>query len=172
MAITVEDIEKKEFKVVSNGFDPYEVNQFLDDICDEMIAMEDKLAALQQELDRARERQAAASAVVKPIPQEVVKEETGKPPLTSNETLENILVSAQRVSDETIAKAKERADELVKEAQGKADEMLGDMEQKRDTLEQKVEQLRASAADYRERFLGLLGEQKALLEADQELFKK
>ncbi len=172
MAITVEDIEKKEFSFVNNGYNPEEVNQFLDDICDEMIAVEDRMIALQQELNRLREQQAAAGAVVKPIPQEVVKEETGTPPITTNETLQNILISAQRVSDETIAKAKERAEELVDEAQTKANELLGDMEQKRDALEQKVEAMRASAAEYRERFLGLLGEQKALLEADPELFQQ
>ena len=46
MAITVEMIEKKEFKYKMRGFDPDEVNEFLDEICDEMIAMQDQIAFL------------------------------------------------------------------------------------------------------------------------------
>ncbi|NLZ90225.1 MAG: DivIVA domain-containing protein, partial [Clostridiales bacterium] len=40
MAITVTMIEEKEFKTKVRGYDPIEVDEFLDDICDEMIDMQ------------------------------------------------------------------------------------------------------------------------------------
>lgn len=172
MAITVEDIEKKEFQFKSNGYDPYEVDQYLDEICDEMIAQQDKIAALQQELARARDEARNAAATVKPIPQPVQQEETGRPLKATQETLENILFSAQRVSDETIAKAKERAEEIVAEAESKAGSMLGDMEKEQVALRDKIASMREAAVSYRSRFMDLLGEQKALLEADQALFEE
>lgn len=170
MAVTIEDIEKKEFQFKSNGYDPYEVDRYLDEICDEMVELHDKISSLTVELQRAREDARNAAATVQPIAQPVVHQETGKPIATTQETLENILFSAQRVSDETIAKAKERADEIISEAENKAGSMLGDMEQEQSALKEKIETMRAAAISYRSRFMDLLGEQKALLEADQELF--
>lgn len=170
MAITVEDIEKKEFQFKNNGYDPYEVDQYLDEICDEMIAQQDKIASLEQELKRAREEARNAAATVQPIPQPVKHEETGK--AMNTETLENILISAQRVSDDTIAKAKERAQEIVTEAETKAGNMLGDLESEQAALKDKITSMRALAVSFRGRFLDLLGEQKAMLEADQELFEE
>ena len=39
MPITVAMIEEKEFKIKMRGYDPSEVDEFLDEICDEMIVM-------------------------------------------------------------------------------------------------------------------------------------
>ena len=52
MPVTVSQIENKEFKVKVRGYDPEEVDAFLDDICDEMIAMQEEIANLQGRLRR------------------------------------------------------------------------------------------------------------------------
>ena len=41
MAITVAMIEEKEFKIKMRGYDPSEVDEFLDEICDEMVALQE-----------------------------------------------------------------------------------------------------------------------------------
>jgi DivIVA domain-containing protein len=46
--ITVDLISTKEFSSVSKGYDPKEVDEFLDDICDEMERMEAEIKDLQQ----------------------------------------------------------------------------------------------------------------------------
>lgn len=43
MQITVDMIETKEFKTKPRGYDPQEVDEFLDAICDEMIRLQDKI---------------------------------------------------------------------------------------------------------------------------------
>ena len=50
MAITVQMIVDKEFKVKVKGYDQVEVDDFLDAICDEMIAMQDEINSLQSKL--------------------------------------------------------------------------------------------------------------------------
>lgn len=47
MPITVAMIEEKEFKTKVRGYDPVEVDEFLDDICDEMIVMQEEISNLQ-----------------------------------------------------------------------------------------------------------------------------
>ena len=54
MAITVSDIEQKEFAYKGTGYDPYDVDQYLDQICDEMVAMQDRIDQL--EADRKSTR--------------------------------------------------------------------------------------------------------------------
>ena len=51
MAVTVEMIASKEFKVVSKGYDPSEVDDFLNDICEEMEGLEDDIKQLRQEFE-------------------------------------------------------------------------------------------------------------------------
>ena len=170
MGITVSDIEQKEFAFKGTGYDPYDVDSYLDQICDEMIAMQDKIDALEAELKRAKAAVQAAAEAVRPIPQEVVKEETPAPIAKTSETLENILLSAQRISDEAIENAKKRAEDLVKQAEQKATEVVDTAQEEKVTLETEIKSLRSMAADYKKRFLSLLNEQKSMMEADESLF--
>ena len=52
MAITVTMIEEKEFKTKVRGYDPVEVDEFLDEICDEMIEMQGTIQTLRDQLKR------------------------------------------------------------------------------------------------------------------------
>lgn len=63
MAVTIEMIETKEFKVIARGYDPKEVDGFLDDIMDEMARLMDEKQSLQQQLAAAK---AAAAALPPP----------------------------------------------------------------------------------------------------------
>ena len=53
MPITVAMIEEKEFKTKMRGYDPVEVDEFLDAICDEMVALQEEIATLNQRLSQA-----------------------------------------------------------------------------------------------------------------------
>ena len=54
MAITVTMIEEKEFKTKVRGYDPVEVDEFLDEICDEMIEMQGTIQTLRDQLKLVR----------------------------------------------------------------------------------------------------------------------
>ena len=64
MPITVAMIEEKEFKTKMRGYDPVEVDEFLDDICDEMVAMQDEIATLNQRLAQASRGPAYPSSAI------------------------------------------------------------------------------------------------------------
>lgn len=172
MGITVSDIEQKEFTFKGNGYDPYDVDQYLDQICDEMVAMQDRIDELQRELERAKADAKNAAEAVQPMPQQVVKA-PAEPEAVSktSEMLENILRNAELVSQQEIDKAKLQAASIVKEAEKKASDMLGSLREQKSTLEKEVATAKQTADSFKGRFLKLLDEQKELLESD-DLFTK
>ncbi len=66
MPITVAMIEEKEFKTKVRGYDPVEVDEFLDDICDEMIVMQEEISNLQARLAQASRTQMYAQPAPQP----------------------------------------------------------------------------------------------------------
>lgn len=171
MSITVSDIEQKEFAFKGGGYDPYDVDSYLDQICDEMIALQDRIDELQTELNKAKAEVDAAKQSVKPMPQQIVREDVPAPVAKTSETLENILLSAQRISDEAIENAKKRAEEMIKEAQGKASEIVDNALEEKGTLQKELTGMRDAANDYKKRFLALINEHRDMLEMDDALFQ-
>lgn len=160
MAVTVQMIASKEFKVAPKGYDPSEVDDFLDDICEEMEGMENEIQQLRAALKKAEvSAPAAAPAPVAP------------PREDASEAAQRLLRNAQRVGDETIADAKEEADRIIAEAKAKADKMLQNAQTESARLTSGLETLRAAANDYRARFKRLVDDQSHLLNAETELFK-
>ena len=170
MGITVADIEQKEFAFKGNGYDPYDVDQYLDQICDEMVAMQDRIDQLTAELEQAKEQAANAAVAVQPMPQQVVKAEPDTAKAAG--TLESILLSAQRISDEAVENAKSQAAQIVQEAQDKASGIIEDAQGEKKALEDGLGAVKQALTDYRERFLSLMNEQKALIDAEGDLFDK
>lgn len=160
MAVTIHAIESKEFKTVAKGYDPEEVDVFLDDICDQFEEMENELKSLRAALSKAHAAPAPAAA---PTPV-VVREEP-------SETASRMLQNAQRVVDETIADAKNEADKILADAKVKADHMLQNAQTESARLQGSLDTLRAAANDYRARFKRLVEDQNHLINAETELFK-
>jgi cell division initiation protein len=172
MPITIQAIEEKEFKTKVRGYDPVEVDEFLDEICDELIALQDENASLQEQLSQSR---AQAARPNRPESAPVAMPPTTRPQVPTiakeqEETLRKLLVNAQRVSDETVAEAHSRAEAIVAEAQKKAEEAVADIASEREALAQEVETLRKAASDYKERFTRLVEDQMHILKAETELF--
>ena len=170
MAITVSDIEQKEFTYKGAGYDPYDVDQYLDQICDEMIAMQDRIDALEAELAKAKREVEVATKAVMPVQPEVVRTEAVAPVGQASQTLESILLNAQKLADGAVEDAKRRAEEIVKAAQNQASELLDDAKEEKATLEKSMEAMRGSAKDFRKDLLTLIDEQKSLLDSKLTLF--
>ncbi|MGI6690412.1 MAG: DivIVA domain-containing protein [Christensenellales bacterium] len=176
MAITVTMIEEKEFKTKVRGYDPIEVDEFLDDICDEMIDMQNVINALREQLNQ---QQSAAPSFAplpvqpitppQPVPPPVVREEPEIP--TDIEAAQQLLAKTQRICDETIQEAKKRADAIVKDAESSVpDPLLTDLEAERNRLREEIEALKDEAAAFRKRFQSMLQDQQEILETETELF--
>ena len=152
--ITVDEISRKEFSFANKGYNQKEVDDFLDDICDEMERMEAEIMDLKQK-----------TSVVRPIAQEpaAVSEENEK-------SFREVLAMAVQVKEEAIRKAKEDADAIRSKAETEAAERLDGLAGERKSLEEEVAALRKTAADYRTRFEALLQAQQEALEKASDLF--
>ena len=53
MALTIDDILDKEFALKGGGYDRDDVDQFLDEICDEMTNLQNSIADLESKLSNA-----------------------------------------------------------------------------------------------------------------------
>ena len=163
MAITIQMIEEKEFKVKGKGYDPEEVNEFLDDIADEFETM-------QNEIQELRARVASASAA--PAPRAAAPAPAASASQFQEESIRNLLVNAQRVSEETMAAAHAQAGEMLDQARLQADEIVADARSEAQQLKDNMETLHAAAVDYRARFQRLVDDQAHILKAETELFKR
>ena len=164
MALTIDDIYDKEFALKGGGYDRNDVDQFLDEICDEMTNMLDHIAKLEQDLKQAQMEVEAAKASARTAAPTVVHSE---PVARTSETLEGILLSAQRLADEAVANAKTKADGIVKEAQEKAEKIVDEARTEKESLASQMEGLRKSVAEYKDGFKKLLTKYQSLLDSDE-----
>lgn len=155
MPITVAMIEEKEFKTKVRGYDPVEVDEFLDEICDEMVILQDEIANLQARLAQASRQQAyAAPAAQRPTPA-----------ADSSESAQKLLARAQLMYDETIAEAEREAARIIENAKAQVpDAETLALTDTRDKLEKQVNDLRAQVMNYRNKLLEMMQEQRSMLD--------
>ncbi|MBP3720518.1 MAG: DivIVA domain-containing protein [Clostridia bacterium] len=157
--VTVDLISTKEFPRVNKGYDPKEVDEFLDDICDEMERMEAEIKDLRQQTASVRPAPAPAPAAANQEPDEEITSQ-----------FREILTTAQQVKEETIRKAKEDAEAIRAKAEAEATERLDGLNEERDALTKQITELKATAANYRQQFEQLLQAQQEALEKATNLF--
>ena len=156
MSITVPMIEEKEFKTKVRGYDPVEVDEFLDAICDEMILMQEEIARLQAQLAQTKRD----LAYVQPAPQRPAPAPVAAP--DASESAQKLMANAQRLYDETIAQAKEEAAAIVAKAR---DSVSDELTEEKAALEQQVSDMHVNAKAYRDKIIGLMDELRTMLNA-------
>lgn len=169
MQITIEMIETKEFKTKPRGYDPQEVDEFLDAICDEMASLLDQIQAQQQQLAAAKAaRPAVMEAPTTQMP--AVKPQPVAAPVVPDDSFREILEMAQKVKNETIAAAEAKANAIVAKAEEEAADKLGSLAQEKEKLSGQVAALKAAASEYRAKFESLLQAQQEAIEKASDLF--
>ena len=152
MAITLDTIVNKVFKVVKNGYDNNEVESFLDEILEEMENREaetnklkEQVAQLTAELNQARaDLQAAKSAQ----PAVVTAAPTARPAQDdrhSSESFELVLSKAKGAYEEIVSAADTRAAEIINKANQDAATIRSDAQSKIADLTSQLD--RAAQAD-------------------------
>lgn len=153
--ITVDLISRKEFSISSKGYNQTEVDNFLDDICEEMERMENEIMELRQKTTAVRPAAPAPAGSVSAEDENSFRE---------------ILEMARQVKDDTIRKAREDAEAIRAKAETEAAERLDGLAEEQKTLKQEVADLKAAASDYRAKFEALLQAQQEALEKAADLF--
>ncbi|MDR0396077.1 MAG: DivIVA domain-containing protein [Oscillospiraceae bacterium] len=151
MAVTIAMIEQKEFQVVpGSGYDPDEVDRFLDEIVDELERLQKEIKSLRQEQSSSPRRPAGGLGASSP----------------SEETVRNMLLNAQRVCDDTINDSKKRAEETLRQARDEADEIMRSARSEETALNAENDALRTAVADYRANFRRMLEDQMRWLKEE------
>ncbi len=167
MALTIDDILDKEFATKGGGYDRDDVDQFLDEICDEMANLQGCIADLEGKLTRAEEalQQAQNEAAAAPAQEAPVQTEANL-----GATLESMFRRAGLVADDTVKEAEEKAQSIVKEAEEKAGQILDDAQEERETIRKSLNDLKAAASTYRRSFLEMLDKHRQALEETTGVF--
>ena len=174
MAITVSMIEEKEFKNKMLGYDPVEVDEFLDDICDEMVNLQAEISTLKNKLALAQQQQPAPAFAPVPAPMAPVAPAPSAAAQASEASAQKLLARAQKFYDDTIADAERQAAEIIEKAKASVpaqDDTVVVLSEEREALREEIDMLKAAAKDYRARFIRLVEDQKHVLNAETELFE-
>ncbi|HWS49724.1 MAG TPA: DivIVA domain-containing protein [Microbacterium sp.] len=175
MALTPDDVVTKQFQHVrfKDGFDPDEVDDFLDEIViewrkalEENAELKAKLAAF--ESGSVPEAAAPAPAPVAEVPAPAAAETPAEPaPSGSATATAGIIELAQRLHDEHVAEGEAKRDQLIaeaeaevsrirSEAEAKQREETSRMERERNSLEARITELRNFERDYRSQLRGYI----------------
>ncbi|MDQ1203783.1 DivIVA domain-containing protein [Microbacterium sp. SORGH_AS_0862] len=170
MALTPDDVVTKQFQHVrfKEGFDPDEVDDFLDEIVVEWrktIAENDELKAKVAALESGAP---AAPAAAETVVEEPVAETPAPAPVPAPApapaegaaATAGIIELAQRLHDEHVAEGKAQRDQLIADAQAQAATIVAEAEAKgrdeiarqekeRKALEARITELRQFERDYR-----------------------
>lgn len=175
MALTPEDVVTKQFQHVrfKEGFDPDEVDDFLDEIVVEWRKalaeneeLKAKLAAYESGETPAPAAPAEPVAEPTPVVEEVPAAVEDAPAADSAPAAApaaasaGIIELAQRLHDEHVAEGKAQKEQLISEAEAKAAAIIEDaesrareettrLENERNTLEGRIGELRQFERDYR-----------------------
>ena len=193
MAISVRDIQEKEFGTqASGGYNIEQVDDFLDEISEQMatlvrenLELNKQIKTLEGDVKAARQAAEAAEAKTPDY------NEKGYFANLQNAMRES-LIGAQRIADETLEEANRKAAKTVSDAQAQADEITGAAKAQADalvsqaqqeveektaeaqnrlaTLEKKFDALKTSAASYKAEFSRILDEQATALRDSNGLF--
>jgi cell division initiation protein len=109
MRISPHDIRQQQFTVkMFRGFDPQEVDAFLEDVADEYETLLKELQLLREQLAAQEERQRGVSELEKALQDTL---------LTTQRLAEDIKTAARREAEEVRASAKRDIDLIVREAE-------------------------------------------------------
>ena len=182
MAISVRDIQEKEFATqAKGGYSVEEVDDFLDEIADQLSALirenldlNKQVKALEEDVEAAKKAAAEAEAKTPEYNEKGYFDNL-------QAAMREAIIGAQRIADETVAEAKTQADQMKAEAREQADATVGqakteaekitaDAKGRLESLEQQYEALKASAKSFKADFGRILEEQTALLKDKTNLF--
>lgn len=143
MPISVRVIQEKEFKTKMRGYDEIEVDDFLDEIAEEM----DRLIRENGDL-RKRASEISQQQVVVERPAPVQSSETSASVKSLENTLRDTLVMAQRTSEETIREAEKKASTIISNAEREASRLRGEAQDEVDALREEFFLLKQKTKDY------------------------
>ena len=162
MAITPADIQAQRFSEAKRGYDPAEVDEFLERVSVEVDAMLNKIVDLKKRLDASERKladaqnqlnsQTQAALVPAPAPAPAPVENHG----ATERQISAALIAAQQTADAIVADATENAERIKNEADAKAREVIRQALAEKQTEIEEIDRLKASREDFKNEYLKLI----------------
>ena len=180
MALTPDDVVTKQFQHVrfKDGFDPDEVDDFLDEIVVEWRKALEENAELKSKLAAYESGEKAPAAVVSEVPAPAAPAAAVQTPAAPAATTATagIIELAQRLHDEHVAEGEAKRKQLIDDAQTEVEKIRSEaaakqreesarLERERNTLEARITELRTFERDYRAQLRGYIEGQLRDLDA-------
>lgn len=146
MAFTPSEIKNKAYTRIKNGFEPTEVEQYLEQLSHEI----ERLKEDKKQLEKVLEERDAHIQSFKEVEKSVGE----------------AIVSAQRAADETKAAAQKERDAIIQKAQAEASQIVNDGIEKARRLSFQTEDMKRQSKVFRSRFRMLVEAQLDLLKSD------
>ena len=162
MAISVKDIQEKEFSIVNeSGYDMEQVDDFLDELADQLGAMFRESLALTGQVKELKESLAAAEAAKAEM-------EKRLPDYNENGYFKNLesamresLIGAQRIADETVSEANRKAQQTIEDANAEAEKTVTDAVSNAQSITESAKQTVSDLTAEAERLRGVIDTYKA-----------
>jgi len=148
MAITLDTIVNKVFKVVKNGYDNNEVEQFLDEILEEMENREAETNQLKEKVETLTKELQEARASSRPTMEAAAPVQSKSSDRHAAESFELVLSKAKGAYEEIVSAADLRAEEIIAKANQEASSIRGNAEKEIADLTEKLSSLRKQTAEY------------------------
>ena len=156
MAITPADIQAQTFSEAKRGYDPGEVDVFLEQLSAEVDAMlnkivdlKNRLTATEQQLAEAQAKLAAGPAAAPAAP--------AQPSFNASERqISAALIAAQQTAEAIVNEAQQNAERISNEADAKARDVIRQALQEKQEELKEIDRLKASREEFKDEYLKLL----------------
>ncbi|MBC7077613.1 MAG: DivIVA domain-containing protein, partial [Synergistales bacterium] len=130
------DVINQTFKRALRGYNPVEVDEFLDRVADSLQAYAERCVELERELERLKEQ---------------IREYKGM-----RDSLQEALLMAQKSADERVKAAEKQAEAIVAEARAQAERLLKEAEDHSNVIKEEMSRLQRSKQDFIAEFRALI----------------
>ena len=178
MAISVKDIQEKEFSMVTdNGYDMEQVDDFLDELAEQLGALIRENMALNGQVQELQQSLTAAEATKAEMEKKLPDYNESGYFKNLESAMRESLIGAQRIADETVSEANKKAQQVIDDAKAQAEQTIAEADANAATIadnaKQAVNELNAEAErlqgvidGYKASFRKLVDEQLAVLNSN------
>lgn len=158
MAITPADIQAQTFSEAKRGYDPAEVDVFLEQLASEVDAMLSKIVDLKSRLTATEQQLADAQAqlAAQPAPAPAPAPAPQHDYSATERQISAALISAQQTADNIIAEAQQNAERISNEADAKARDVIRQALQEKQNELAEIDRLKASREEFKSEYLKLI----------------
>jgi len=142
------DVINQTFKRALRGYDPVEVDEFLDRVADSLQAYAERCVELERELERLKEQ---------------IREYKGM-----KDSLQEALLMAQKSADERVKAAEKQAEAIVAEARAQAERLLKEAEDHSNVIKEEMSRLQRTKQDFIAEFRALITRYQNLIDYEGE----